>query len=164
MSEDSLIAPFLADFISAPVMMVVSTRDSRFRATIGRGSGAVYDAPTGLIDFFVSKAQWPEVCEFAVPGGMIATTYVRPTDYLCYQIKGVIADMGPATDTELARAKLYVERVMAVMETINVKPAQLTHSLCVADLVRVGFHPSEVFTQTPGPGAGARISPGTGVA
>jgi len=157
LTESSLINSELATFISGPVMMVASTRDHRFRATIGRGTGALYDEATGLIDIFVCRAQWPDVVENAATGGKIATTYVRPTDYLCYQIKGVIEDVTPATEAETARGQLYVERMLNVFETIEVQRTQLSHSLCAKDLVRIGFHPSDVFTQSPGPHAGKRM-------
>jgi hypothetical protein len=154
----TLISSELADFISGPVMMVVSTRDQRFRATIGRGTGALYDEATGLIDLFVCRAQWPDVVENAAPGGKIAATFVRPTDYLCYQIKGVIEDITPATEAEAARGQLYVERMLTLMEALEVRRAQLSHSLCARDLMRIGFHPSDVFLQSPGPHAGERLA------
>ena len=78
MNASTLISSELANFISGPVMMVTSTRDHRFRATIGRGTGAMYDEATGLIDIFVCRAQWPDVIENAVPGGKIAATSCAP--------------------------------------------------------------------------------------
>ncbi len=155
MNASTLISSELANFISGPVMMVTSTRDKRFRATIGRGTGAMYDEATGLIDIFVCRAQWPDVIENAVPGGKIAATFVRPTDYLCYQIKGVIEDITPATEAEAARGQLYVERMLALMEALEVRRAQF---LCARDLMRIGFHPSDVFLQSPGPHAGERLA------
>ena len=154
-----LISRDLADFIASPVMMVVSTRDDRFRATVGRGSGALYDDATGIIDLFVSRAQWPDCLAGAAPGGKIAATFVRPTDYVCYQIKGVIEDVTAATAAEQARGQLYVERMLSAMAAIEVRRVHLSHSLCAKDLMRIGFHPADVFLQSPGPNAGTRLGP-----
>ena len=160
MQPSDLISSDLAAFIASPVMMVVAARDSRFRAVIGRGSGAAFDAPTGLIDFFVCRAQWPDIVAHLSPGARIATTYVRPTDYLSYQIKGIVEDVMPASEAEAARGQLYIERMLQVMETIEVRRTHLSHSLCAQDLVRIGFHPSDVFLQSPGPDAGTRLANG----
>jgi hypothetical protein len=154
--SDSVISPELAEFISSPVMMIASTRDDRFRATIGRGTGAQYS--DGCIDFFVSAPQWPDLVNHAAPSGKIATTYVRPTDYTCYQIKGEIVSVTPATDIETARGQLYIDRVLRVFELLEVRRMQLSHSLCARGLVRIRFRPRDVFKQSPGPGAGARLA------
>lgn len=154
--SDSVISPELAEFISSPVMMIASTRDNRFRATIGRGTGALY--VDGCVDFFVSAPQWTDLVANAAPGGKIATTYVRPTDYMCYQIKGEIVSVTPATEAETARGQLYIERVLRVFELLEVRRMVLSHSLCARDLVRVRFRPHDVFVQSPGPGAGVRLN------
>lgn len=153
-----MIGADVAAFIDGPVMILVSTRDSEGRAFIARGSSARFDRATGGIDVLVNSSLWPEVVGHAMPEAPIAVTVVRPGDYRAYQVKGRIREVTAANEAEHARGRAYVERMFDVMGDLGVNRVQLSHTLTDWDLVRISFTPTDLFVQTPGPGAGARLA------
>lgn len=152
-----MIGADVAAFIEGPLMILASTRDSAGRAYIARGSGVRFDRTPGCFDVLVNASLWPEVTAHAVKGEPIAVTLVRPNDYRAYQIKGWINEVAAASEDEQAQGTAYIERMFAVMGELGVNRVQLSHTLTDRDLVRISFVPTDLFVQTPGPGAGARL-------
>ena len=151
----------LVEAIGGPVMILVSVCNDRFRATIGRGAGAVCDssgAGGGFVDVFVSAAQWPDTIANATLGQPIAVTFGDASDYRCWQVKGVIEDARPATATDIARSNLYIERARSLLMEWDVSRTQLSNTFCTIDLWRLRVSPREIFNQTPGAGAGKLIA------
>lgn len=151
----------LAEAMAGPVMILVSVCNDRFRATIGRGAGAVCDTSGdggSFVDVFVSAAQWPDTVANANLGQRIAVTFGDVSDYRCWQVKGVIEDARPATAIEVARSNLYIERALALLMGWDVSRTQLSDTFCTTDLWRLRLSPREVFNQTPGAGAGKLIA------
>ncbi len=157
MTQPAIIPDDLAQTIGGPVMIVVSVANDRFRATIGRSNGAAYCAD-GRIDVFISAEQCPDTVENATPGRDIAVTFGDPSTYQCWQVKGVIEEASLATATDVARCRLYVERVVTLLTGWDVTRQQLSHTFCTVKLWRVRLRPRDIFNQTPGQGAGDRIS------
>lgn len=153
-----MIGADVAAFVDGPVMILVSTRNSAGRAFIARGTSARFDRATGHIDVLVNSSLWPEVVADAMPEAPIAVTLVRPSDYRAYQVKGWISEVAVASETEQTRGRAYVERMFEVMGELGVNRVQLSHTLTDWDLVRISFTPTDLFVQTPGPGAGARMA------
>lgn len=160
MNAASLITPELVAHFEGPTMTILSTRDHRFRATVGRGIGTRHDAESGHVDIFFTAAQWKDFADTLKPGVTVAVTVVHPGSYHSYQVKGTAERIEPASETDLARARLHIERMIAFMATLGVTERQLTHILCVHDLWHLRLKPTDVFAQTPGARAGARIAGG----
>jgi hypothetical protein len=152
-----MIEPEVAALLEGQVMIVVSTCDSTARAHIGRGSGATFVRALGHIDLFISRTQWPDVARNAIPGAPIAATFVRPDDYRAIQVKGLIREAVPGDAADQQRASRYLADMLARMTDLGVSRLQLSHTLTDRDILRIRFAPTELFSQTPGPGAGARI-------
>lgn len=154
-----MLGPELADFIESPVMILFATRDEAGRPMIGRGSGVRVDRQSGHLHFIASRSQWPRAVSEALPGRPIATTYVRPADYKAWQIKGRIVAAGMADETHRARGEAYVAEQLARMLALGVTRMQLSSTLSDRDLVCLTIEPQAIFEQTPGPGAGRRLTP-----
>lgn len=152
-----MIGSDVAAFVNRPVMIILATCDTAGRAMIARGSGALFNARTGSIDVLLNQAQWPNVSENARKDRPIAVTCVRPADYLAYQIKGWIQEVVPASEEEQRRARAYVRRMLDLMAGLGVSELQLSQTLTDRNLIRIRFRPTDLFVQTPGPGAGARL-------
>lgn len=155
--EDAMIGANVAAFLESPVMIMVSTRNSAHRAFIGRGSSARFDRQTGNIDVLLCRSQWPDVASNAARGLPVAVTFARPSDYRAFQVKGQIQDVAPADEEEQRRAAGYVARMLEVLGELSVTRLQLSHALTDKDLIRISFLPTDLFAQTPGPGAGQRL-------
>lgn len=140
-------------------MILVATRDESHRPMIGRGSGARHDRATGLVHVLVSQSQWPRTVAEARHGRAIATTFVQPDTYRSCQIKGIITESGPADEAASAWGRHYVQEQLSLMNRLGVTRLQLSSTLSDRDLVHISFRPTDIFDQTPGPGAGRRLEP-----
>lgn len=148
----------LALFLEEPVMMIVATRDAAHVPSIARALGARFAEGGGELEIAVSRAQWPDMVRNAVPGSPLALTFCRPSDYRSYQLKGTVEEARPASRDERARAALYRDEVSVVLMGLGVERHQIDQWLRAEDLVTIRFRAQHAFAQTPGPGAGARLS------
>jgi hypothetical protein len=156
----SLITPELAAHFEGPTMTILSTRDHRFRATVGRGLATRYDADSGCVELFFTAGLWRDFADTLKPGVTIAATIVHPGSYHSFQVKGTADSVAPASETDIARARLHIERMIAFMATLGVTARQLSHILSVDELWHVRLLPTDVFAQTPGARAGTRVAGG----
>jgi len=148
----------LAGLIEGIVMIIIGTRDDNFRPAIGRSIGAALCNNGEAIDLFVPTVQWPETIDNAVLGAPISVTFSRPTNYETIQIKGNVTKHESASFDEIEYAKSYLNRVRNVLVGLGVSRKQIEFLATGPDLRRVQFRPEQIFRQTPGPGAGARIA------
>ncbi|MGV0911356.1 hypothetical protein [Martelella sp. FOR1707] len=147
----------VAAFLSGNVMIVAATTDAALRPHVGRGCGAYFDADQGDIVLLASSSQWPGFHANARKGGLIAVTFANPGTYRAVQVKGSIGSIAPANRKQTERASRYVEEMLDLLAGLGVSRLQLSSVFCDADLAAVRFWPADLFVQTPGPGAGARI-------
>ncbi|MBY5355960.1 hypothetical protein HFO94_20945 [Rhizobium leguminosarum] len=154
-----MLGPQLAEFIESPVMILFATRDEAGRPMIGRGSGVRFDRQSGYLHFLASHCQWPKAVGEALAGRPIATTFVRAADYKAFQIKGRVLEAEPADAAGLALGQAYVAEQLAQMLALGVTRMQLSSTLSDRELVCLTIEPQAIFEQTPGPGAGRRLTP-----
>ncbi len=147
----------VAAFLSGNVMIIAATRDAAMRAHVGRGCGADFDPDVGDLTLLASSTQWPEFHANARSGAPIAMTVCQPDTYKCLQLKGQIIDVSTATEAQMARARRYLDAMLAIMAGLSVSRLQLSTVFSIADLVAIRFWPVDLFIQTPGPEAGERM-------
>lgn len=152
------LTPQLAKHFAGPLMPILAVRDDRFRAAIARAVGVNLDAGTGRLDIFVAAALWADFMRAVKPDAVIAVTATHPGTYVSYQVKGPIEAIDAAVDCDVARGRLHIDRMLGLLNTLGATRQQLSHMFTVDGLVRLRMHVVDIFEQTPGPGAGARIS------
>ncbi len=145
-------------FLESPVVIIGAIQDASSRPIISRSNGARLQDDGSVIDIFISDAQWPDTIKNLKIGNPIAMTFCRASDYQTYQIKGIVEDVQPVDADDSAYAGRYADELQAVLESLGMLRGQIESIFGVEDLVRVRFRPSDVFLQTPGPGAGQRLS------
>ena len=149
--------PQLAEHFAGPLMPILAVRDDRFRAAIARAIGVNLDADSGHLDIFVASALWLDFMRALKPGAIVAVTATHPGTYVSYQVKGPVETIDRAEDCDVARGRLHIDRMLGLLNTLGSTRQQLSHMYTVDGLVRVRMRITEVFEQTPGPAAGARI-------
>jgi hypothetical protein len=151
MIDDRLVA-----FINEPVMIMLAAADALAQPVVARGVGALYDPQEGL-GVMVSRRQYPDFADALAPGGRVAATFCRPTDYTTFQVKGEIHRVAAATPAEAERAGRYVDAVYAALGALGVGQPLIDQWVFPGDIVSFRFTPSALFAQTPGPNAGAPL-------
>jgi hypothetical protein len=142
----------LREFVTGPVLLMVSAADAARRPAIGRAMGARSGKP-GEIDVMVSRWQWPDVVRNIELTGRLALTASRASDYETYQLKGRAA-VREAGAEELECARRYHQAIGEALSRGGV-PAYLAAQWSAdRGLVFARLRVDEVYVQTPGPRAG----------
>lgn len=138
-------------------MPILAVRDDRFRAAIARAVGLNLDPEAGHLDIFLASALWGDFTRALKPGAIVAVTATHPGTYVSYQVKGPAEAIEAAADCDVARGRLHIDRMLSLLDSLGSTRQQLSHMFTVDGLLRVRVRVTEVFAQTPGPNAGARI-------
>ncbi|GAB4071400.1 hypothetical protein KHC28_03560 [Ancylobacter sonchi] len=147
----------VATFIEGAVMTILASRDAAMVAAIGRGVGT-RRLDAGAFETLVSRAQWPLLLANLETAAPLAITFVRAEDYRCYQIKAEVEALAEAGEEDRARALSYIAAMSARLGALGVPPRPISAWLTERDLVRVAYRPLSLYTQTPGPQAGSRLT------
>jgi hypothetical protein len=153
----SQLDPDCVAFIHGGVAVGVGTRGDDLRPAFTRGFGPeVSEDGTSLT-----------LCVIAAPGsrsrmnlegnGAIALVFNPPTAGRALQVKGTVVDAYEPSVADRERARRHLERFVAQAAKIGVPPDNVRRSFVAADFVAVRCAIAEVFDQTPGRGAGARL-------
>lgn len=152
-----MINPELMTFLERPVMILVATADAAGLAPIGRGIGLTVTGGTSL-DVFISRSQWPELVDRLVPGTHCALTASDPPTYRTFQFKGIVEARLPSTLAEQERSENYIAAMSGVLRELGVSPHQISCWFTRSQTARISLRLTELYSQTPGPSAGARMA------
>jgi hypothetical protein len=148
----------LRELLQGGVAIVVATRDAANIPVVTRGGGC-YVRPDDSMVLYVAtdqSARWLGILRCT---GSIATVFGVPHTYESYQVKGSDARIVVLDEADRERVQAYRRALFANLVKIGM-PESLSAGMLPQDpmvFVGVEFTPSEIYCQTPGPGAGARI-------
>jgi hypothetical protein len=137
------------------------TRDSNLVPSGHRVPGWRVDQSGRTLTVFMPDASAPRLLEALRDNGRIAITFEEVGTHETYQVKGRYLSHRPVRPVDIEIAGAMRERFARGLRSLNNDEhvaALLAASIPTPGLaVEVGVE--EVFVQTPGPGAGARIAP-----
>lgn len=153
MPPKPLISDEFAIFLQSGLSIVVGVRDDALRPGGARAWALkVHDDRVHLTTFLFSKSA-PALLKTLRAHPEIALAIDRPTDARACQLKGSFVGSRRARVAERAEVERQVEGFLTHLEALGI-PRALTGGWefwpCVALELRV----TEIFEQTPGPGAG----------
>jgi len=148
-----MISTDLSRFLRSGVSIHIATCDAGRVPHGARAWAAVPEDDGEHVTVFVLKASARPILDDLEANGRAALVFCRPTDDRAVQLKGAFAGSRPARAKEREVVDAHGARMIAELEAIGV-PAALTRAWkpwpCIAIRVRV----TEIYSQTPGPGAG----------
>ena len=147
----------LTEFIESGVSTIVGTRDAALRPCVMRASGAFVSEDREHLTVFLNQALAARTRQNLAQTGWIATTFSRPIDHRTLQVKGRVVELRPARAAERARIERYLAAFVEQLYCVGL-PRALVRRLRVWPSLAVVIEATDVFSQTPGPGAGARIA------
>ena len=143
----------LFDFFTRPLMCIIAAADGMRRPCAGRGVGFHVHDDRETIDVIFSGWQWPRLEPALRETGRAAVTFVSPSDYVSFQLKGPAALR--ATDAhDLAAARDFMARATGELEALGVPGAIIAPWLTDREARVARLAVSEIYIQTPGPLAG----------
>jgi hypothetical protein len=158
-SVNPLIDSALAAFMQSGVAMVIASRDANNVPAIVRGGGCRV-APDGeRVTIFIAPEQAGRFLDDIRATGCIAAVMVETiSTYECYQIKGILARIVALATEDHARIRSYRQAFFKNLTNIGLPPTLSAGMLPEPPdaFIGVEFTPTEIFRQTPGPGAGER--------
>jgi hypothetical protein len=135
---------------------IVATRDDRMRPTLTRGWGVVTSADGAEMKLCIGAPKGSPVRESLAANGAIAITCSRPSTYRTVQVKGEVVKVAAPSAEDRAAVEAQIIAFSAEVEALGMPPDS-GRALVDAELIAVTLVPRELFDQTPGPSAGARL-------
>jgi hypothetical protein len=150
----------LTEFLGRGVSLIVATVDADGAPFATRG-WAVTPLSRHRARLLVAADDAPA---FAPAGGTaargtaIAVTIADVRTYRAVQLKGRSVDVEPATDEDRATVAAGVDRFATAVAQTDGTPRHLLDRLVPGAFVACTVEVDAVYDQTPGPGAGARVT------
>ena len=139
--------------------LLVASSGPELRPACTRGVGLRFWPDRQHATLFLALATAKPVSDQLLVRPQVAFVVSRPSDYRTVQMKGTVIAVRDALDADRTFVTECVTAFADLVDGLGV-PRQIAlriaHWPCVALDVRV----SEIFMQTPGPGAGASLSGG----
>jgi len=137
------------------------TRDANLVPRGHRLAGWQIDQSGRTLTAFMPAASSPQLLEALRDNGRIAITFEEVGTHETYQVKGRYLSHRPVRPADIEVAGVSRERFARSLRSLynDEQTAGLMAASVPAPGLAVEVGVDEVFLQTPGPGAGARIAP-----
>ena len=157
--------PALAAFLTSHISIHLAATGANGMVTLVRGLGCriAAEAPT-RVRLLTSRPQAEPVLRAIEETGRIAAVFNEPESHRTVQLKGIDARLESVETADQAIHRPYVDEMSRRLKAFAT-PEPLVRTLLACapgEFAVVSFTPQELFGQTPGPQAGARLPAGTG--
>ncbi|HVJ20039.1 MAG TPA: hypothetical protein VM686_31710 [Polyangiaceae bacterium] len=148
----------LLEMFASGVTLYIATRDAALMPESMVGMGIRVHQDRRTVTLYLPKVNAAATLANLADNGQIAATLTCPPTHRSVQLKGSASGApreGTASDREIQ--EIFRGALVEAFAAVGI-PRTLTRGLAWWPCVAVDFVLSGVFTQTPGPNAGARIS------
>ena len=151
-----MIAPELAAFLEGGVSIYIATRNRDLDPGGARVAAVKVDPDGGHITAYIPKAAAGAVVADLRANRQLALGFARPSDDRACQIKGEFVQARAAARREQRFVAGQWRAFVAELEQIGI-PGKVTEGWKTWPATAIRVRVTALFTQTPGPGAGAPI-------
>lgn len=144
------------DLLQTGVSVIVGTRDAALMPESTRAWGIRIGRDRASVTIFLTETISKKTLENLRENGLIAISCTRPTDHVACQLKGRLRKIRPATRHDQADSNSWHREFTGELVAIGV-PAELCEAWITEPALAVDIDVTDVFHQTPGPGAGEKI-------
>lgn len=146
----------LVALLQGGVAVIVATRDGELRPEIARGWGIEVARTAERATVCVGEPPGSRTRANLAETGAIAVTCSRPSTYRTVQLKGTALELRPPDERQLAAVRRHLEAFVEEVGKVGVRP-EGARMFLGKELLSVTFEVREVYDQTPGANAGARL-------
>jgi hypothetical protein len=150
----------IASFIQGSVSIILATCDASLMGSVVFAIGCRVSPDRRRVTLLVREPQAAASLADVRATGRVAVNFSLPSTNRSLQLKGNDAVIEPLRPFDLACASKhsqdFIEELLPLREMTEAALQALFHHKS-QELVAITFTPSDGFTQTPGPGAGARL-------
>jgi hypothetical protein len=149
----------VVEVLRGPAVMLVGSRDTALRPAHTCAVGAIVDDDRRTVTFFVPESRSARLLSDLRHNGRVAFSFGW-VSHEAYQLKGTYLSARPTTADDIARQEAY--RAALLVAAREAYPEELARPFALGVAyhpgVAITFRVDEVYRQTPGPGAGARMA------
>ena len=150
----------VVELLHGPAFIQIGTRDEALRPAHTAAVGAVVHDDRQRVTVFVPIPRAERILSDLAANGRIALG-IALASHESYQLKGTYVSSRPVNAEDRAHQEAYRAALLASALEAGFPEAiarPLTLGFAYTPGVAITFRPEEVFLQTPGPGAGTRLS------
>ena len=145
----------LTEFLEQGLAIHLGTRNAAMRPNGCRVTAVRVEEQGRHLVAYLPKAAAPEVFEDLRNNGQAALSFARPTDDRAVQVKGVFISERDADPSEEAFVLGQWQALLKELDVIGLAALTSTSTWHMWPCVAITFNVTAVFSQTPGPEAGA---------
>lgn len=146
----------LIEFLESGVSVLVGTRDAKLRPEALRAYGVVVAPDRSRLTVYVPDALAARTLANIADNHSLAITFSRPIDHRTLQVKGAVRATRASGPEDRAIQERYLAAFVEQLYCVHI-PRALTRRLQYFPSTAVELEITDVFMQTPGPGAGRRF-------
>ena len=158
MSRSVQLSDELIEFAESGVSIMVGTCDAELRPETMRCGGAQVAADRQHVTVWVNAELAQRTLANLQVNPRIAVVFTRPVDHRSVQLKGELVEVRPANEEERVLSDRHLAGFVEQLYCIGM-PRAVTRRLRFWPGMAITFVATELFHQTPGPGAGQRLTP-----
>jgi hypothetical protein len=148
------------ELLTGPSFLQIGTRDENLRPAHTYAVGAIVHDDRRTVTVLVPSARAARILPHLEANGRIALG-IAQASHEAYQLKGTFLATRPTDADDRARQEAYrrallADALQAGFPEEIARP--LTQGFAYTPSIAITFRADEVFLQTPGPGAGSRLS------
>ena len=145
------------ELLSSGVDVIVATRDAQLAPECTFGMGLRVHRDRRTVTVFVARAVAGPTLRNLEDNGQIAVTFCRPVDHETVQLKGQFLSVRDSEAADRQVQEMYRGAFAEQLAVFGI-PRAITRRFAWWPSVAIEFEVAEAYTQTPGPGAGQRIT------
>lgn len=147
----------LTSFLNSGLSIQIAARSRALVPTITRAVGLTISPDRTQVTVFVPEAPSSALLADVAEVPLLALTCSEIATHRTVQLKGVVEEVRPAHDDERALLDEYLLRFSAAIAAAGV-PRHQSMRITRWPARAVGVRVTDLFEQTPGPGAGAPMT------
>lgn len=157
---DTPLTDEVAAFIQGGVSIAVASCDAGLHASLARAYACRVSPDRSRITLVLRSSQAAAVLADIRATGRISAAFTQPSTHRTYQLKGTDAVIEPLRPFDHACVDARNEAFWMDVQPFGIYSRELVFAVMgsdPADRTAVSFTPRQVFSQTPGAGAGTRL-------
>ena len=151
-----MISEEIASFLASGLSLNVATASRALEPHGTRAFAAFVEDDRAHVVVFVHASAAPELLGDLAENPRIALTFGRPADHRTAQLKGAFVGSRDAAEGDRAELDRQTEAFIRSLEGIGIARAA-AEGWTAWPAVALRFRATELWEQTPGPGAGERL-------
>jgi hypothetical protein len=162
MSDSIHLSAAQAAFIESGVVIVIAASDASLLSSQSFGLGCRIASDGNRLTVFVAPSKCAALLDFIRQSGTVAVVFCQACSHLTLQIKGDQAVIRRLEESDHEALPIYLTDLVAELQRVGEKEAFVRTVMAhePEDIAAIEFRPTAIYTQTPGPQAGAQIASG----